>query len=59
MAGELGIPVINQHEWIANNGYYVHDAHWPHDAHWNPQGHQWAAEAILDWLRRRPEVCED
>ena len=59
MAGELGIPVINQYEWIANNGYYVHDAHWPHDAHWNPQGHQWAAEAILDWLRRRPEVCED
>ena len=58
MADPLGIPVIDQREWIADRGR-VEDARWPHDAHWSPQGHQWAAEAILDWLRRHPEVCED
>ena len=59
MAEPLGIPVINQRDWIARSGGRVEDARWPHDAHWTPQGHQWAAEAILDWLRRHPEVCED
>ena len=59
MADPLGIPVIGQRDWIAHSGGRVEDARWPHDAHWNAQGHRWAAEAILDWLRRHPEVCED
>ena len=59
MAEPLGIPVIDQREWIASRNGRVEDARWPHDAHWSPQGHRWAAEAILDWLRRHPEVCED
>ena len=59
MAGPLGVPVIHQHDWIASRGGEPRAAQWPHDAHWTPQGHQWAAEAILDWLRRHPEVCED
>ena len=58
-ADELGIPVINQHEWIANAGGRVGDASFPIDGHWTLQGHQWAAEAILDWLRQHPDVCED
>ena len=59
MAEPLGIPVIGQREWIARSGGRAGDAHFPHDIHWTPQGHQWAAEAILDWLRRHPEVCDD
>ena len=59
MADPLGIPVISQHDWIVRSGGRVEDARWPHDHHWSPQGHQWAAEAILDWLRRHPEACED
>ena len=59
MADPLGIPVINQYDWIVNTGGRAEDARWPHDRHWTPQGHQWAAEALLDWLRRHPEVCED
>ena len=59
MAAPLGIPVINQYDWIVNTGGRVADASFPHDRHWTPQGHQWAAEALLDWLRRHPEVCED
>ena len=58
-AAILGIPVIVQHDWIVRSGGRVEDAHWRHDHHWSPQGHQWAAEAILDWLRRHPDVCED
>ena len=59
MAGPLGVPVIHQHDWIASRGGEPRAAQWPHDPHWTPQGHRWAAEAILDWLRRHPEVCED
>ena len=59
MADPLGIPVIGQHDWIVRSGGRVEDANWRHDHHWSPQGHQWAAEALFDWLRRHPEVCED
>ena len=59
MAGPLGIPVIDQHDWIVSRGGRIEDAEWPNDHHWSPQGHQWAAEALLGWLRRHPEVCED
>ena len=59
IADTLGIPVIGQYDWIASRDGRIEDAHWPHDLHWTPQGHQWAAEAILDWLRRHSEVCED
>ena len=59
MAEPLGIPVISQHDWIARSGGRAGDANFPHDVHWSPQGHQWAAEAILDWLLRHPEACED
>ena len=59
MTAPLGIPVINLHDWIARSGGRIEDATFRHDVHWNAQGHRWAAEAILDWLRQRPEVCED
>ena len=55
----LGVPVIDLFDWIVRSGGRVEDANWPHDHHWSPQGHQWAAEALLDWLRQHPEVCED
>ena len=57
MTDELGIAVVSHHDWIVRSGGRAGDAHWPHDFHWSPQGHRWAAEAILDWLRRHPEVC--
>ena len=56
-AAERGIPVIDQGDWIRRRGAGLRDAHWPHDAHWNPAGHQWAAEALLEYLRRNRDVC--
>ena len=42
-----GIPYVSLRSHIAGNGARVADAHWRHDAHWSPQGHTWAAEALL------------
>lgn len=52
-----GIPVINMYDYIIRQGRSIKDAHWEHDAHWNANGHQWAAEALLEYLRQHPEVC--
>ena len=57
LAAARGIPVINQHDYIVGRGHKVRDAHWPRDGHWSPAGHQWAAEALLDHLRRDPQLC--
>ena len=52
------IPVIDQMDHILARGGDPYDAHWPNDPHWSPQGHQWAAEALLDWLAGQPSICE-
>ena len=59
MAGERGIPVINQYDYIARQGGKIEDARFARDKHWSAQGHQWAAEALLEWLRGNPHVCAD
>ena len=58
MAATLGIPVIDQAGYILRQGAALTDARWPHDGHWNPAGHQWAAEALLEYIEQRPEVCD-
>ena len=52
-----GIPLIDQFDYVARSGGRLPDLHWRYDGHWNPQGHQWAAEAMLEWLERNPHVC--
>ena len=59
MARERGIPVINQWDYVARQGGRIEDAIFAYDAHWSAQGHQWAAEALLEWLRENPQVCDD
>ena len=58
MAAALGIPVIDQAAYILRQGATLRDAEWHHNAHWNVTGHRWAAEALLEWLRQHPEVCD-
>ena len=57
LAAARRIPVVSQREHILRRGGQLTDARWPHDWHWSPQGHQWAAEAILAWLAANPAVC--
>ena len=58
IAATLGIPVIDQADYILRQGAALTDARWPHDDHWTPAGHQWAAEALLEYIEQRPEVCD-
>ncbi len=58
MAAALDIPVVGQADYILRQGAELSDAWWPHDYHWNPAGHQWAAEALLEYIEQRPEVCD-
>ena len=58
MAEARDIPIINQYDYIVGQGNAVEDVHWAHDAHWNPTGHQWAAEALLEYLKQNQAVCE-
>ena len=58
LAEARGIPVIDQHDYILRQGAHPRrDATWAHDSHWNAAGHQWAAEALLEYLKRNQELC--
>ena len=58
IAGRLGIPVINQHDYIVRQGDRVEDAHFQSETHWNATGHRWAAEALLEYLKENQEICD-
>ena len=58
LAQARDIPVIDQYGYILRQCGSYKDAHWAHDAHWNPTGHQWAAEAVLEYLKQHQAVCE-
>ena len=58
MAVERDIPVVDPLGHILLRGGHPRDAHFLNDGHWSPQGHQWAAEALLEWLAGNPSVCE-
>ena len=57
LAEARGIPVVSLHDYIMRQGRMVDDGSFPVDGHWNPTGHRWVAEALLERLRQRPEVC--
>ena len=59
LAAERAIPVIDQMSHILAQGGDHRDAHFANDGHWSPQGHQWAAEALLEWMAANPSVCDE
>ena len=59
LAHARNIPVIDQYDYIVRRGGKIEDAHWPHDSHWSPTGHQWAAEALLEYLKQHPQICDE
>ena len=57
LATARGIPVIDQSGYIRRQGFKHKDARYRHDIHWNAAGHQWAAEALLEYLKQNPAIC--
>ena len=57
LAEARGIPVVSMHDYIVRQGRRVYHGVFPYDGHWNSTGHRWAAEALLERLQQRPEVC--
>ena len=58
IAEARGIPVISHYDDMVRRGYNPPDGRLPNDFHWNATGHQWAAEAILEWLKENQDVCD-
>ncbi len=58
LAEPRGIPVIDFNDYVRRQGAVPwKDVTWAHDGHWNAAGHQWAAEALLEYLKRNQAIC--
>ena len=58
LAEPRGIPVIDYNDYVLRQGAVPRrDARWAHDSHWNAAGHQWAAEALLEYLKQNQDIC--
>jgi hypothetical protein len=53
----LDIPYIDQLAHIRAADGRPEDAQFSRDGHWSAQGHRWAAEAILTWVRTNALHC--
>lgn len=58
LAATAGIDVAPLGDYIARQGGDARAARFEHDVHWNPQGHQWAAEAVLERLAANQGICD-
>ena len=58
IAETYDIPIISQYDYIVSQGYDVRAVRWDSDPHWNATGHQWAAEAVLEWLKSNQDACD-
>ncbi len=54
---ERGIDAVDEVEFILASGGAVQDAHFSRDGHWSPQGHKWAAEALLSYFEKKGKLC--
>ena len=56
LLGDRQIPLVRLTEHIGRRGGSPSDAHFRHDGHWTPQGHTWAAEALVEHIASH-HVC--
>ena len=57
IADARGIPVISDYDYNIRQGHDAANGQWRNDLHWNATGHQWVAEALLEWLKENQDVC--
>jgi hypothetical protein len=50
--GERGIPLISQADFMARHGYRPNGDHFLRDGHWSRQGHQWASDSFIEFLKQ-------
>ena len=58
IAEARGIPIISEYAYTVRQGYDTEQGILSYDGHWNADGHQWAAEAVLEWLKENQDVCD-
>ena len=64
MADARGIPVIDLYDYAIRQGGRgqikdtLLEMRFAHDYHWNEIGHRRAAEAVLEYLRANPSICD-
>ena len=58
IAEARGIPIISDYAYNVRQGRDPWEGILRHDAHLNATGHQWVAEAVLEWLKENQEVCD-
>lgn len=60
IAEDREIPIVSMQEYMSRHGADLHKVRWPVylDLHMTPYGHQWAAETLLDFLKRNEAVCD-
>ena len=58
IAEARGIPVISDYAYNVRQGRDPWEGVLRHDIHWNATGHQWVAEAFLEWLKENQDVCD-
>jgi len=57
IADRLDLPLIDLFPIFEKNGG-IEQSHFSYDGHWNSTGHQWAAEAVVDYILEHPELLE-
>lgn len=57
LASSGSIPLLDQYAWVRAEGRDPKRLSFRLDAHWNEEGHDVAAQMILDYLQRHPEIC--
>jgi hypothetical protein len=58
LARSRNIPIVDFRAYIESIHEDPLKASFAHDGHWSPSGHQWAAQALNEYFRGHPEVCE-